>query len=140
MANLYTNLIGKGILFPINLTTNEDGTTGVYPVDGSFELIKHNITSILWYMIGQRFRQENFGTRLWECIEEPNTQALSFLIKNFLNNALSTWEGRITVTSIETSRVDSKINILISYRINNTNTSQYISVVYDHNDNSLNQS
>ena len=137
--NRWTNVIGKGVLFPITLTTNEDGTTGWYPKNASFDQIKHNITSLMWYMIGQRFRQEDFGTRLWECIEEPNTQALNYLIKEFLNDALSKWEGRITVDTIEMTRSSTKVAILVTYTLNNTNTSQYISIVYDKDTNTLTQ-
>lgn len=131
MANIYEKVIGRGPLFPIQLTTNDQGKVGWYPVNGDPNLIKENISSLLYYMIGQRIRQENFGTRLWECIEEPNVQALSFLIKDFLTSALTTWEDRIILQDIQTARVDSKINILVTYVINGTNSSQYINVEYD---------
>lgn len=131
MANIYEKVIGRGPLFPIQLTTNDQGKVGWYPVNGDPNLIKENISALLYYMIGQRIRQENFGTRLWECIEEPNVQALSFLIKDFLTSALTTWEDRIILQDIQTARVDSKINILVTYVINGTNSSQYINVEYD---------
>lgn len=131
MANIYERVIGRGPLFPIQLTTNDQGKVGWYPVNGDPNLIKENISALLYYMIGQRIRQENFGTRLWECIEEPNVQALSFLIKDFLTSALTTWEDRIILQDIQTARVDSKINILVTYVINGTNSSQYINVEYD---------
>lgn len=131
MANIYEKVIGRGPLFPIQLTTNDQGKVGWYPVNGDPNLIKENISSLLYYMIGQRIRQEMFGTRLWECIEEPNVQALSFLIKDFLTSALTTWEDRIILQDIQTARVDSKINILVTYVINGTNSSQYINVEYD---------
>lgn len=131
MANIYKKLIGKGPLFPIQLTTNEQGKVGWYPVDGDPELIKENITALLYYMIGQRIRQETFGTRLLECIEEPNVQALSFLIKDFLTTALTTWEGRIILQDIQTARAGSKLNILVTYAIDGTNSSQFINIEYD---------
>lgn len=81
--NYFTDLVGIGVTYPIQLTTNEKGERGWYPVNGDFKLIRDNISSILYYMIGQRFRQENFGSKLWQCIEEPNSQALSFIIKEF---------------------------------------------------------
>lgn len=59
-------------------------------------------------MIGQRFRQENFGSKLWQCIEEPNSQALSFIIKEFLKQAIGAWEQRITFQNITVTRVDAK--------------------------------
>lgn len=135
--NYFTNIIGKGILYPFNLQVNSKGEMGIYPVDGSPDLIKENISALLYYMVGFRIRQEPFGTRLWECIEEPNTQALSFLIRDFLVSAISTYEDRVTITSVDVSRADCKINILISYRINNTDTSQYIGITYDLSNNTL---
>lgn len=135
--NYFTNIIGKGILYPFNLQVNSKGEMGIYPVDGSPDLIKENISALLYYMVGFRIRQEPFGTRLWECIEEPNTQALSFLIRDFLVSAISKYEDRVTITSVDVSRADCKINILISYRINNTDTSQYIGITYDLSNNTL---
>ena len=89
-------------------------------------------------MIGQRFRQENFGSKLWQCIEEPNSQALSFIIKEFLKQAIGAWEQRITFQSITVTRVDAKIHIEVSCVVNGTNSSQYLDITYDSSDNSLN--
>lgn len=138
MDNYFTNIIGKGVTFPIQLTRNEKGETGWYPVNGDMELVRNNISSILYYMIGQRFRQEDFGNRIMECIEEPNSQALSFIIKEFIKTSIGTWEQRLTFKSISVTRVDAKINIEIHYVVNGTNSSQYLYVTYDSLDNSLN--
>lgn len=135
--NLYTNLIGIGVSYPIQLTENDRGEIGWYPLNGDFQLIRDNISSILYYQIGQRFRQENFGNRLWQCIEEPNTQALKFLIKEFILQAIGTWEQRITLKNINITREGSKVLVGIHYIINQTNTSQYLDLVYDHSDNTL---
>lgn len=89
-------------------------------------------------MIGQRFRQENFGSKLWQCIEEPNSQVLSFIIKEFLKQAIGAWEQRITFQNITVTRVDAKIHIEVAYVINGTNSSQYLDITYDRSDNSLN--
>lgn len=102
------------------------------------ELVRNNINSILYYMIGQRFRQENFGNRLWECIEEPNSQALSFIIKEFIKTAIGTWEQRLTFKGIKVARVDAKVNIEVEYSINGTGSSQYLYLTYNNLDNSLN--
>ena len=109
MDNYLTNIVGKGMIFPIQLTRNEKGETGWYPVNGDMALVRNNISSIMYYLIGQRFRQENFGNRLWECIEEPNTQALSFIIKEFIKSSIGAWEQRITFKGITVSRQGAKI-------------------------------
>ena len=138
MDNYFTDIIGKGMIFPIQLSRNEKGETGWYPVNGDMELVRNNINSILYYMIGQRFRQENFGNRLSECIEQPNSQALSFIIKEFIKTAIGTWEQRLTFKGIKVARVDSKVNIEVEYSINGTGSSQYIYLTYNNLDNSLN--
>lgn len=135
--NYYTDIIGKNILFPIQITTNDQGLTGVYPVNGDFDLIRNNISSVLYYSIGQRFRQEDFGNRLWECMEEPNVQVLAFIIKEFIKEAISTWEQRVTLQDISVSLVGAKVKVQVSYKVNDTNVSQYLNLTYDYMDNSL---
>ena len=34
MDNYFTDIIGKGVTFPIQLSRNENGETGWYPVNG----------------------------------------------------------------------------------------------------------
>ena len=76
------NTIGVGALFPIVLSTPKDAQgndeyveimvdgvvqrvkkVGWYPSTG-LDLVKNNVTSIFIYQIGERFRQESFGSRL----------------------------------------------------------------------------
>lgn len=125
-----------GAIFPLELTQardadgeplytyNDNGEKvpliGWYPVKDTHRLIKHNLTSILIYQIGQKFRDESFGTRLQECIEEPNTQLLEFLIKDFLKTSIPLWEPRIGSISVETLLEGSKIYIRIGFVIENS--------------------
>ena len=117
MDNLYTKVIGKGVLFPIQLTKNEKGEVGWYPVNGDINLLYNNLSALLWYDIGQRIRQEDFGTRLWECIEEPNTQAQAFLINTFLKEAISLYEDRINYKESIISRSGNKLHIEMHYTL-----------------------
>lgn len=135
--NLYTNIIGIGPLFPIQITENEKGEKGWYPVNGDIELVHNNLSALLWYDIGQRFRQEDFGTRLWECIEEPNTQALAFLVKDFLKKAISTYETRITFKSLNMRLEGTKLFIEMNYVINQTGSQQVLGISYDRSENIL---
>ena len=52
MDNYLTNIVGKGMIFPIQLTRNEKGETGWYPVNGDMALVRNNISSIMYYLIG----------------------------------------------------------------------------------------
>ena len=138
MDNLYTKIMGKGALFPIQLTKNEKGEIGWYPINGDINLLYNNLSAILWYDIGQRIRQEDFGTRLWECIEEPNTQALGFLIRDFIKQAFDKYESRITFLDAKTSRRDSSIHIEMSYKINETGETKTSQATFDLLSNQLN--
>ena len=131
MANILEKTIGSGVLFPINLTENARGETGWYPVTGTPDLILHNINSVIQYEIGSRLRQEDFGTRLWECIEEPNTQAQAFLVNQFTKQALLKWEDRIHLTKTELIRQGTSITISIHYTLKNTNFGDVISATYE---------
>lgn len=136
--NIYTSIIGSGVLFPIELNLNDNGKVGWYPVEGNTKLIDNNLEALLLYQLGERFREENFGTRLWECIEEGNTQAQAYLINAFMKEAISTWEERITYKGTSITRDGSKLNIEFTYVINDTNISNVGTITYDASNNSLN--
>lgn len=135
--NINTKVIGRGVLYPIQLTTNQDGKTGWYPVSGDRALIVNNINAVLLYMLGERFRQEEFGSRLWECIEEPNTQAQAFLINTFLKEAISTWEDRIIYDHAEVTREASKVYIKLFYTVKQLDQTGTLNITYDNLTNTL---
>ena len=136
-GNINSKIIGRGVLFPIQLTTNENGESGWYPVDGDRKLIVNNVNAILLYMLGERFRQEDFGSRLWECIEEPNTQAQAFLINTFLKEALSNWEDRISYDHAEVTREATKVHIKLFYRLLQLDQTSSLNITYDNLTNTL---
>ena len=147
------NTVGVGAMFPITLTTpvdadgNEEyveimvnGTVtsvkkvGWYPSTG-LNLVKQNVTSIFIYQIGERFRQENFGSRLWECIEEPNTDLLSYMAAKFVRESLLLWESRIVGLEVTCTREGSKLFIKIRFSVGNSSVEEAI-VEYDNLTNS----
>lgn len=135
--NLYEKIVGNGMTYPIVLGTNSDKKTGWYPVLGSTKLITDNLNSLLQYSIGERFRQEDFGTRLWECIEEPNTQAQAFLINTFLKEAISLYEDRINYKEAIISRSGNKLHIEMRYTLKQSNEEKSLGITYNNLTNSL---
>lgn len=123
--------IGIGAIFPIELKENDQGQTGWYPVYGDSKLIEENIKALLLYEIGQRLRQEDFGTRLIEVLEEPNTSALSFLIREYLMQALNKYESRVQVTKISSIQLNQKLHILLEFRIVELNLDSFIEAQYN---------
>lgn len=139
MADYNSNieLIGVGALFPIKLSTTDQGKRGWYPAQGDPALIENNLRALVEYMIGQRFRQEEFGTRLWECLEEPNSQALGFMIREFLNQAIGLYESRIEIKKVTTERYYSKLYITMEYALVGLGRQSYMTLTYDSSTNNI---
>lgn len=123
--------IGIGAIFPIELKENDQGQTGWYPVYGDSKLIEENIKALLLYEIGQRLRQEDFGTKLIEVLEEPNTSALSFLVREYIMQALAKYESRVVVTKISSTRLNQKLHILLEFRIVELNQDSFLEAQYN---------
>lgn len=149
MPNLnQLNAIGSGAYFPIEITTavDENGSPqtvtmpdgrvvekrGWYMKRGSADLIKHNLISILTYQIGQRFREENFGTRTWECIEEPNVSALQLMITQFVKDGISSWEPRIVAIKVITKKpTKDGIQISLFFRVQDSQSVEQLNFRYN---------
>ena len=123
--------IGIGAIFPIELKENNQGQTGWYPVYGDSKLIEENIKALLLYEIGQRLRQEDFGTKLIEVLEEPNTSALSFLVREYIMQALAKYESRVVVTKISSTMLNQKLHILLEFRIVELNQDSFLEAQYN---------
>lgn len=123
--------IGIGAIFPIELKENNQGQTGWYPVYGDSKLIEENIKALLLYEIGQRLRQEDFGTKLIEVLEEPNTSALSFLVREYIMQALAKYESRVVVTKISSTRLNKKLHILLEFMIVELNQDSFLEAQYN---------
>lgn len=126
------NTIGNGALFPIKLSLSKQVTTedekgrsvNVNEPTFSWEitkgdpnLIKQNITAVLTHQIGERMREEVFGCRLWECLEEPSTNLQAYMIHKFVKDSVSAWEPRIKALSVDTTRRGTKVMINVRFQI-----------------------
>ena len=96
---------------------------------------KNNVTSIFIYQIGERFRQESFGSRLWECVEEPNTDLLAYMATVFVKQSLTAWESRVRGLEVICTRDGAKLFIKIRFSIGTQAPTEAI-VEYDHSTNS----
>lgn len=156
MANYnQLNTIGSGAYFPIKLeqSVGKDGKPesvqlpdgrvvpkiGWYILRGDVALIKQNLTAILTYQIGQRFRQEDFGSRTWECLEEPNTSALNLMIRNFVKDGIAAWEPRIKALKVLALKpTKESIRLLIYFRVQNSQRVEELNFQYNLNNSTTN--
>lgn len=110
--------IGSGLVFPLQIVN------GRALVKNDFSLIRSSIAIILNWQLGTRFYNERFGSRIWECLSEPNDNVVKALLSHFIIEALTTWEKRIETKNnslIYTKVNHDKINIQITYRLRNSN-------------------
>lgn len=124
--------IGTGAYFPIELT-DIDGKTSWKAISGDIRLINQNLMAIFNTQLGELIRNENFGSRLWECLEEPNTQALNFLIELFCRNAIESWESRIKFLDSSVNKQMDKINISLHYALIEDQTVNELNFSYNPN-------
>ena len=158
MASPITSKIGTGMLFPIQITTAKDNDgndimipkidengnpvlhggepilvpkTGWYPVTGDPALIQNNLKSIFIYQLGERFRQENFGSRFWEALEDPNDNVLQRMLDLFIKSSIASWELRIRALDINLERKDYKLYIHLQFAIGDSSTQSNLTLEYN---------
>ena len=158
MASPITSKIGTGMLFPIQITTAKDNDgndilipkvdengnpvfhrgepilvpkTGWYPVTGDPALIQNNLKSIFIYQLGERFRQENFGSRFWEALEDPNDNVLQRMLDLFIKSSIASWEPRIRALDINLERKDYKLYIHLQFAIGDSSTQSNLTLEYN---------
>lgn len=119
-TNVNKLYIGSGAGFPIQLTENDDGTFGWRISEGDINLIKQNLVTYFNTPITSRFRDETFGTRLHSILEEPNTNVLRRLVKDWVISGINSWEPRLKSLEIKTIATEIGIKIIINGRIGNT--------------------
>lgn len=131
--------IGAGPYFPITLTENSQGKIGWAILDGSQDLIKQNITSIMNYHLGEMIFEDYFGNPIDDLLEEPNTEDVDFLVKKYLVSAVESWEPRIIINQCILTREDSKLHIGITYQVLNTQSVGEIDFTYNPKNDTLTQ-
>lgn len=131
--NINDTLIGKGVLFPIVITKNpkNPNLSGWYPVSGDPDLIKHNLRSLFEHQIYQRFRQEYYGSRLWETLEEPSIPLLLYITNQFIRESIEEWEPRIKFKDVEGYLKGDKIFLNILYTIDQSSDPQSLEIYFD---------
>ena len=117
-------MIGKGILFPEGLNPN----TKSIEISEAFDRIDQSIYVILSTPKGSRFGNREFGSDLIKMVFEQNDTILQDLIRIEVNEAISRWEPRVTVTNVEfldsNDNIDANIlPIIITYCLKNSDLS-----------------
>ena len=104
---------------------------GWYVKSGDMNLIKNNLTSVFIYQLGERIRQENFGSRLWEALEEPNDRLLVNMVNLFIKASVAKWEPRIKALDVSLEKQNTKLLIQISFMVDSSGSVENLEIEYN---------
>ena len=119
--------LGVGWKFPVNV-----GKDGIFEISKYEEDIEEAIMIILGTSKGERVMRPDFGCDLHEYVFDVIDMQTIGRIKSSVIEALTTWEPRIEIITLDVSTKDvdnGKLIILLDYRILSTNNRR--NFVYD---------
>lgn len=104
--------LGKGLAFPITLEN------GKAKYEENLSLVKQSVEITLNWYWGTRFYLGEFGSKLFQILEQPNDQISKSELLYHVTNDLFSWEPRISILSIdyESPNFDS-VNLKIRYQL-----------------------
>lgn len=104
--------LGRGWAFPI-----EPGADGQLDYASGPDKVRQSIRIILDTEPGERIMRPDFGCGLRQFLMQPNTVATRALIQSQVQSALTTWEPRINLTSVDVLPGDDPalVQIAIAY-------------------------
>ena len=106
----------KGLVFPLQLTG------GKHTVVEGVDLIQASIKTILVWPLFTRFCEGDFGSRIYEVLEEPNDDVLINLMRRFVIDAIDKWEKRIELKNMNITRTSpEKVSVELIYNIRESN-------------------
>ncbi|MEZ4589754.1 MAG: GPW/gp25 family protein [Chloroflexota bacterium] len=128
-----TNGVGRGWHLPLNLQTHQSAQDWlpnlghwqqlVMLTDGTNE-IQQAIRIILLTAPGERVMRPEFGCRIHELLFEPNNRATAVRAEQYITEALTRWEPRITINQVEAKPQAAHLNVHITYTIQASNDEQ----------------
>lgn len=118
---LIQSVLGKGIVFPFQLES------GKIKISNYNELIQASIKNILLWPYYSRYFMQEFGSRIYEMLEEPNRAVMKTHLRTFTLQSLNRWEPRISVLEVDVFDTSpSSIKMTITYKIKLNNTVQQL--------------
>ncbi len=109
-------LTGRGLTFPLQL-----GIAGFAESSGAAK-VNQSIRLILGTLPGQRVMRPDFGCRLATLAFAPNTAATSDLACYYVTDALTRWDPRIDLVSVDAQNDAARgvLALAIRYRLRDT--------------------
>ena len=92
----------QGLVFPLELSS------GTHVIAEGDDLIKSSIRIILAWPIYTCEYKDDFGSRIYEALEDQNDEVLITLIKKFVIDSITKWERRIELKKMTFERPNSE--------------------------------
>lgn len=106
----------QGLVFPIILSS------GKHTISDDLDLIKSSISTIVSWPLFTREYEDDFGSRIYEALEDQNDEVLMTLIKQFIIDAITKWERRIELQRMVFERPNNeRLIVNLTYRIKDLN-------------------
>jgi phage baseplate assembly protein W len=113
------SFVGRGFFWPMEV----DHTGSIRLTDGAAD-IDAAMAVVLATAPGERVMRPDFGCRIWDLLFEPVTANLLGLMAQAVRDALTQWEPRVIVETVDTlpDPDDSAVvSIRVGYRVKATN-------------------
>jgi phage baseplate assembly protein W len=120
------DVLGRGIAFPPRIQTD-----GRLAFSEGEDNVRESIQIILLTELRERLRRPTFGAGLGQFLFEPNTVTTRHAIADRITKALTAWERRIVVQSVEVDpdpKDPEAAVATISYKLVATQTSDKINL------------
>ena len=120
------NILGKGWAFPVSPGARSRRLEYVAGQDK----VRQSINTILETEPGERIMRPTFGCGLRRYLMKPNTNATRALIQHDVELALSTWEPRIQLQTVQVEPGDDPSLVLIGIHYVHRHDAKPESIVY----------
>ena len=114
-----SSFVGRGFFWPMQV----DHTGSIRLTDGASD-IDAAMAVVLATAPGERVMRPDFGCRIWDLLFEPVTANLLGLMAQAVRDALTQWEPRVIVETVDTvpdPRDSAVVSIRVGYRVKATN-------------------
>ena len=113
------SFVGRGFFWPMQV----DHTGSIRLTDGASD-IDAAMAVVLATAPGERVMRPDFGCRIWDLLFEPVTANLLGLMAQAVRDALTQWEPRVIVETVDTvpdPHDSAVVSIRVGYRVKATN-------------------
>lgn len=86
--------------------------------------IQQNIRLILTTPKGSDIHRPDFGSNLWQFIDQPLTAITKGRIKAEIIDAIETWEPRVEIIEVDLKKEYSSLTVKITFKIKDTEETQ----------------